>query len=144
MYRIHGVLSLILVTIAFGIGIVATALSSVPFAVISLGLILLAVFCISYIYCSKCLCRQYCNHVILGKISVILREGQAEPYTAFDLLAGVGVPLALAILFPQYWLIKIPYLFVTYWIILLLAGAESLLYVCKSCQNKKCTLCRSK
>jgi hypothetical protein len=53
------------------------------------------------------------------------------------------ISLLLIIFFPQFWLWKIKYLFILFWILLSISGAMILLFVCNKCDNKKCPACRN-
>ena len=139
----HGVISLLIVFTSFILGIVAIIPYSYVMAFISLFLVVLAFFCVSFLYCSKCTCREKCNHILIGKLSVLLIEKKAGKYSLSDLILGVMLPFGIAIAFPQYWLIQNLPLFILYWSLLLIALIEITMLVCNNCKNDKCSLCRS-
>jgi len=141
--NIHGYISVILFFISCGIGVVSIAYSSLLFGLLDILVIGLAFVIIAITYCSKCKCRESCNHWIFGKISILFSKSNTDKYTSFDLLItliSMGVVLAL----PQYWLLKIPFLFFSYWIVLAIAFFEILFFVCNKCENDKCSMCRNK
>ncbi len=124
-YNVHGIISIVLIFISFGIGIASIAIYSVFVSLISALTIILAFITISIIYCSKCKCRDNCNHLIIGKISI-----------RFSKFNSVGLP--------QNWLIKNPTLIILYWGFIVLAGLEVYFFVCNNCLNDKCSMCRKK
>ena len=140
----HGIKSAVMYFMAFGIGIASVIKYSVVMGIISFILVVLALVCVSLVYCSKCNCRTNCNHWILGKMSVLLSRQREGTYTSYEIIFGLVVPLVIAIAFPQYWLIKNNVLFFIYWGLMIIAGLEVYLFVCKQCSNKKCALCRTK
>lgn len=141
-HNIHGIISIVLVFLSFGIGVVSIAIYSVIVSLISVLTIILAFVTISMIYCSKCKCRNNCNHLIIGKISTLFSKFNPDKYTKKDLIWGVIVPMFIAIGLPQYWLIKNPTLIILYWGVIVLAGLEVYFFVCNNCLNDKCSMCR--
>jgi hypothetical protein len=143
-HNIHGIISMILVFTSFGIGIATVAKYSVFAGLISGLAIILAFAAISMFYCSKCKCRNNCNHLIIGKVSLMLSKFKPVNYTNKDLILGVMVPMIIAIGLPQYWLVKNPTILIVYWGLMGLAGLEVFFFVCNNCLNDKCSMCRIK
>jgi hypothetical protein len=143
-FNIHGIISILLFFIVMGIGVVSIAIHSISLSLISLLTISLALVAASIFYCSKCKCRNNCNHWIFGKISILLSKYNPEKYTNYDLILGTIMPFLIAIAFPQYWLVKSPVLFVSYWGLSIIAGLDIYFFVCNNCLNDKCSMCRKK
>lgn len=143
-YNIHGIISISLIFISFGIGVVSIAPYSILLSIVALLIIVLAIFTVSIVYCSKCNCRDYCNHYIFGKISVLVSKKNLKQYNSIDMLLGVVLPLGIAIAFPQYWLFKNSILLICYWAIIAIAGLEVMFFVCPRCKNDKCSMCKNK
>lgn len=140
----HGYTSIILFFFAIAIGIYAISHYSVHIAIINAVALLLMILSVSFYYCSKCLQRTKCNHWLFGKISVRLSKFKDEKYNAFDLIFGTIVPLLIVIALPQFWLIKAPLLLIAYWSLMVIAGLQVSLFVCKQCDNQKCSMCKNK
>jgi hypothetical protein len=143
-YNVHGIISIVLIFISFGIGIASIAIYSVIVSLINLLTIFLAFVTISIVYCSKCKCRDNCNHLIIGKISILFSKFNPDKYKNKDLILGVMIPMLIAIGLPQYWLINNPTLLFLYWGFIVLAGLEVYFFVCNNCLNDKCSMCRKK
>lgn len=143
-YNIHGFVSTLLIFISFGIGIASIAYYSIWLSIVSLFTIVMSFLIISVFYCSKCKCRDKCNHLILGKISILFTKSNPGKYTFNNLIAGVIVPMLIVIALPQYWLFKQPVLLISYWIIFAFAGLEIYFFICTRCLNDKCSMCRNK
>jgi hypothetical protein len=142
--NIHGIISLILFFITLGIGVASIVIYSVFIGFISFFTILIALIMVSILYFSKCKCRDNCNHVIIGKISVLLSKYKPGNYKSNDLVFGIIIPMFIAIALTQYWLLKTPMLFIFYWVVFVLAIVEIYFFVCNNCLNKKCSMCRHK
>jgi hypothetical protein len=142
-YNHHGIISIIFVLIAFSIGIISVAINSLLWGFVDFLLVPIAFVVVAIVYCSKCKCRETCNHVIIGKLSILLSKRNSNPYTAFDWTIGLA-PMVIALIFPQYWLIRNPLLLICFWSFLLFGGFEALFCVCNRCNNYKCKLCRNK
>ena len=143
-YNTHGIISMVLFLISMGIGVASVAIYSVFMSLVSVLITALALIVVSICYCSKCKCRTNCNHLIFGKISVLFSKPNAGKYTGNDLVIGTLLPILVAIAFPQYWLVKSPNLLIAYWVIMIVAGLEIYFFVCTSCFNDKCSMCRNK
>jgi len=142
-YNIHGIISIVLFLISFGIGVVSVSLQTLILGIFYLLLIVLAFIVTAIFYCSKCLCRDHCNHIFIGKISILFSKKKAISYNVFDIILGI-TPMIAAIVFPQFWLIQNPIMFVSFWCFLIIAGLEVYFYVCNKCRNFNCKMCRNK
>ena len=143
MNRFHGIFSVILAGIALTIGVVAITRTNIPMGVFDLILILAMFLIIIYSYCCKCPCREdRCGHVIFGKITKMLPRRNQGKYLLTDILSVAGA-LMIIITFPQFWLFKHRVLFISFWTLLIIAGVEIRFYVCTSCKNNQCTLCKN-
>ena len=141
MNRFHGVFSLILMCISVAIGIAAISFTSMAHALIYIAITIASFGCVLHFYCLKCPSRlDSCGHVLPGKLTALLPSRESEKYSALDILATV-IAVGLIILFPQYWLWKHKLLFFVFWLILVIAFLEILLFVCKECNNKNCPIC---
>lgn len=143
-YNLHGIISLFLFLIAFAVGIAAIVPYSILLGFASLAIDVAALIVISVVYCSKCPCRDNCNHLIVGKLSVLFSKKRTGEYNTFDLVVGVVIPVLVALSFPQYWLFKNMTLLLIYWGCIAIAGIEIYFFVCSKCNNTKCTMCRNK
>lgn len=141
--NIHGIISIIMYLLTFGIGVYSVVLYSLLLGLLYFLFIVYAFIAVAVVYCSKCQCREHCNHIIIGKISVLASKKNNSPYTLFDIVIGLA-PMLLAIIFPQYWLIHNPALITGFWLLLLTGGLEAYLFVCNKCMNYKCKMCRNK
>jgi len=139
--RFHGILSLLLITLAIIIGLIAILKSSLSIGLLYVAIILISCPVIVYSYCSKCDCRiDACGHVVIGKLTRLLPERQNSEYTALDYL-GVLISFLFLFGFPLFWLWKNSLLLLLFITLSLLAYADILLFVCKGCQNHKCPVC---
>jgi hypothetical protein len=140
--KFHGVFSLLLISGAVSIGLVSILINSVAFGIVYMALILVCNLIVLYAYCAKCECREDdCRHIFPGKIASLLPSREPGAYTFFD-YAGVAVPMAVLLGFPQYWLLGKKSLFVLFWVLVAFGLIEILLYVCRGCGNKACPMCR--
>ena len=143
-YNIHGYISVTLFFAALFTGFYSISIYSLLIASIYMVVCFAALSVVAASYCSKCRCRNNCNHWIIGKLSVLFSKPKDGAYTMSDLFIKTLFPLALIIAFPQYWLIKSLVLFITYWAVSLVAGIEIYFFVCNKCLNAKCSMCRNK
>jgi hypothetical protein len=140
-YNIHGIVAMVLFLISFGVGVVAVSKYSIALGTVALFLVLLSFVSVSVIYCSKCKCRNNCNHVIFGKISILLSKYNPDNYILFDVIVGL-LPMLIAIVFPQYWIVKNITFVLCYWIPMVIGGLEAFIFLCPKCLNSKCKMCR--
>ena len=143
IHNIHGAISAILFLISFSIGVISVFLNSVFIGIFDLLFIAAAFIVVAVVYCSKCRCREHCNHIFIGWLSVLLSKKNETPYNAFDIVAGL-TPLFAAIAFQQFWLIENQILLICFWVALLSGGLEAYLFVCNKCRNYACKMCRNK
>jgi membrane-bound metal-dependent hydrolase YbcI (DUF457 family) len=141
--QIHGILSLL---IMFAAVLTATLAiirsSSVIWAALYVVGILLSSLIIVYSFCTKCPCRNTgCGHVIPGILTRLFPPRPEGLYTFMD-LAGVAIPLVFLIVFPQYWLLSNPPLFILFAVLCLIAAADIQFFVCKGCTNRFCPFCQ--
>jgi hypothetical protein len=143
MLKFHGIMSILLIIIAFILGCYQIFIASFAFGLIYIGLFLLTYFFIYTLYCSKCPADiKTCPHVFQGALKLIFPVKKEGDYTKFDY--GVIILGFLAIvLFPQYWLKNNLVLLIVFWIIIVLALFQIRTFVCTGCCNKKCRLCRN-
>jgi hypothetical protein len=135
----HGILSLL---IMFAAVLTATFAiirsSSVIWVALYLVGILLSSLIIVYSFCTKCPCRNTdCGHVIPGKLTRLFPPRPEGLYTFMD-KAGVAIPLVFLIVFPQYWLLSNPPLFILFAVLCLIAAADIQFFVCNGCTNRFC------
>lgn len=62
-------------------------------------------------------------------------------YTRIDRL-GLFIPIAVSLVYPQYWLAGNPWGWGAFWILFLGAAAEMRTYVCHGCTNRYCPVRR--
>lgn len=136
----HGLISFLMVCLAAIIGCTAIAQSSILLAILYLCIVALCGLVILYSYCCKCPCRlTSCAHLIPGRLTTVLPRRMVGKYALVDFI-GFAVPMIIIILFPQYWLVKkVPYL-VAFWLLIIIAIADSYSVVCIGCENRFCPL----
>lgn len=139
--RFHGVFSISLFGAAIAVAWLLVLRHSAGMALIYLALILLAGLTMLYAYCSKCELRlQGCRHVFVGGLTRFLPEREDTPYTSMDYW-GVTVAMIVLLAFPQYWLWQVPWVLAVFSALLVFAGLHIVLFVCKGCGNRKCSMC---
>ena len=138
--RSHGVLSLSLLFGALVVGLVSVFHESAAMGAVYAVIIPLALLTITYSYCGKCSCRlDSCGHVFPARLSRLLPPRTDTNYTYLD-LAGVVLPFALLVGFPQWWLFENKVLFAVFWALIVIGLLEIRLFVCRGCSNEKCAL----
>lgn len=141
MKKFNGITSLLFTGISLLIGLYILWLYSINLAILYLSIMIIAAVLIPYVYCTKCPCRNTsCAHVLPGLITRLMPNRESESYTSFD-LAIVGLFMGVLIFMPQYWLFQNLFLFSIFWILLKIAFLQILLFICKTCDNKKCLMC---
>ena len=139
--KFHGVFSLLLILAAVLLALVYMFGKSISWALVYLGIIVLANPFVSYSYCAKCLCRNDgCSHVFPGKLTRLLPSRKQGPYTFMDYF-WTSLSLIVLFVFPVPWLWQNKLLFFGYWILLIAGLAEILLFVCRTCRNENCLMC---
>ena len=142
--NIHGIISLLLIFDAIAVALVSIGQQSMLMAGIYLFLFILALVVIAVTYCTKCICRNNCHHLIIGWLSRKLSKPKPSNYTTNDLIFGVVLPFLPVIVIPQFYLYQNMLHFILYWLLLGISVAEVTFYVCKGCRNTKCAMCRTK
>lgn len=141
MRTFHGVFSLLLIVAAVFSAILWLFQTALLAAWIYVIIAAVAPVVVVYSYCAKCPCRfSDCGHVFPGKLTRILPQRESSDYEIGDYL-GMLLPLVLLFGYPQYWLWNAGGAFALFWALLLLAGAEIIVYVCKGCRNDLCPVC---
>jgi hypothetical protein len=140
--HVHGCISVVFVIAAMVIGFIAIFQQSLVLAVCYAILVLIGYSVVAAVYCSKCPCRGSCNHLFVGMISKLLSKPNESPYTKSDMVFGAVLPITVIMILPQFWLVKSPVLLLSFWVLLLTGAAEIILFVCKGCRNRKCSMCR--
>ena len=139
--RFHGVFSLLLILVAIIMALVYLWGQSVVMGLTYLAITLMAPPTVLYAYCAKCICRSdSCSHVFPGKLTRLLPARREGPYMLSDYF-WTAVPLILLFAFPQYWLWQNKTLLIVFWLFLLAALMEVLLFVCRGCGNESCPIC---
>ncbi|ODS42727.1 MAG: hypothetical protein MSIBF_05370 [Candidatus Altiarchaeales archaeon IMC4] len=136
--RFHGVISLFLIFFSIIIGLLSILSDSLPTGLLYVAIILISPLIVIYSFCSKCICRlDSCAHIFPGNLSKLLPPRKQGNYTGLDIL-GAAIPLAVMLLFPQFWLWENKILLIIFWLLFLIALAEIKLFVCNGCKNKNC------
>lgn len=140
----HGVLSVTLIGISLLLGALAIGKTDLSTALLYMLVAAICFVVIVYAYCCKCICRDYaCGHVLPGRLAAFLPKRKQGPYSMLDILAVLAA-LLLLVAIPQPWLIKSIPMFVGFWGLFLVAGIEILFFVCTTCKNDRCSLCKNK
>ncbi len=141
-YRVHGVVSLLVIFGALILGLVVISWESSTLAGLYGGLLLVSSLLIIFSFCTSCRCGQdSCGHVFPGMIAKIF-PGREGPYTALDFIA-TGTAILVMVGFPQYWLWEHTAPFIIFWILVLISVIDIRRFVCVSCENSQCHLCSS-
>lgn len=142
--KTHGTISISLIFTALAIGFLSIFEYSLLFSIIYVAAILLFLFLVGFLYCSKCLSRDNCNHLFMGSLSKLISPYKKGKYTKFDIIVGIVLPMLIIYILPQFWLYKNIYYLVSFWLLTIVGIADISVVVCKSCSNTKCLLCKSK
>jgi hypothetical protein len=137
----HGLISMTIFFAAILLGIIAIFKESSSMAISYIIFLLLGFISIIYSYCTKCAGRFHCGHIIIGKIAQQFPKRKQRAYSKSD-YAGVIIPLLIMILFPQIFLWKITWMFISFWVLSIVAVLEINKYVCNKCQNSQCVMCK--
>jgi len=138
----HGIISMIIFFAAIVLGIIAIFKESKSMAIGYIIFLLLGFISVIYSYCTKCAGRFNCGHVIIGKMAQRFPKREQGSYTGWDYL-GVIIPLMVILLTPQFFLWKITWMFISFWILTIIAVWEIGKYVCTKCPNSQCKLCKN-
>lgn len=142
--KTHGTISISIIFTALIIGFLSIFEYSLPFSILYVGAILLFLFLVGFIYCSKCLSRDNCNHLFMGSLSKLISPYKKGKYTKFDIIVGVVLPMLIIYILPQFWLYKNIYYMVSFWVLTLIGLIDVVIVVCVNCSNTKCMLCKNK
>ena len=142
--NIHGVVSLLLFLDATTVAFIAILNKSMVMAGVYLLLFIAFLMIVSIVYCSKCSCRQNCNHLIIGWISQKLSKRKYGKYTNNEIIFGVFLPLIPTLVIPQFYLYHNTLYLILYWVLSIVAALEISFYVCRGCKNTKCLMCKQK
>lgn len=137
--KVHGVFSLTLVMLAFILGIVVVFMSSIIVGAVLAAILILFYIFIPKLVCAKCPSRENCGHVVLGKLSQTFSPYCVKNMGLGDLIVLVFFMVPLVVV-PQFWLYKHLVFLIVYWALMLIGGADILLFVCPACGNIKCPL----
>ncbi len=140
----HGIISMLLMLDATTVAMISIAQQSKIMAGVYLLLFLTFLLVVAKFYCSKCLCRENCNHLIIGWISQKISKKKYGNYTTRDLIFGVTIPFLPTLIIPQFYLYNNIFYLLLYWFFFGIAAVEINFYVCKGCRNTKCSMCRQK
>jgi len=138
----HGVFSLLLFSLAIVVALISLSNQSFWLALLYLVIIGLSSCGILYAYCAKCSVRlDNCSHVIPGSLTRYFPIRKQGPYTFLD-YAGTILCLLVLVLFPQYWLFTDLAALLLFWLLVVIATADILVYVCRQCENMRCLMCQ--
>ena len=113
--KFHGITSLLLISTSFIIGLYATYLYSLIWAIIYGITLLSGMLSILFCYCAKCPCKETnCGHYFPGKLTRLFPNRTPGKYKVWEKL-GVFLPVILIIAIPQFWLFKNYLLLAIYW-----------------------------
>ena len=136
--KFHGVFSLIFIFFSIVIGLLFIMNKSLPMGLLYIAIIFISTVIIVYSFCSKCTCRlDSCSYIFPGKLSELLPSRKQNNYTVLDILSLV-VSFAVLIIFPQFWLWENKMFLIIFWLFLFIALVETMLFVCRNCNNEKC------
>lgn len=141
--KYHGITSILLIVVSFSIGCVELYRHSLLLLFTELAFTVFALVFIGKGYCAKCECRENCNHILFGKVSLLLSKYNEGPYTITDWVT-VSLPIIVVIAFPQFWLYKNQTMMILYWIFFSIGAIDAVIFGCAKCMNKRCAMCRNK
>ena len=141
--NIYGIISLLLMLDAIAVALVSIGQQSMLMAGVYLFLFVLAIIIIAITYCTKCICRGNCNHLIIGWLSMKLSEQRLGKYSTNDLIFGVVLPFLPVVIIPQFYLYQNIFYLILFWLLIGIAALEINFYVCKGCKNIKCAMCKT-
>jgi len=143
-YKIPGTLSIALAFMAIGIACFQLLEHSLLIGLLYIFATPLLFLNTLFRYCRKCphAVDGTCRHIVFGKIVYFLFKSiQPSPYKVWESLS-VAVSIGSVFIFPQYWLIKNPFRFVLFWVIMLSSITTIRFMVCPSCRNVYCRFCQ--
>ncbi len=134
----HGWISLIMMGTIVSIGFFEIFSNSIVYSALYLGVVIIGLIIVLIAFCSKCKCKDSsCRHIIFGIITRYLSKRMPGKYSFFDIFLTV-IGLLSIIIFPQYWLIKSPFLFGLFWTTCIILFMEITFFICKKCENDYC------
>lgn len=139
-HQIHGVMSLILTSIAGVLAAIALFMTSADLGVVYILGCAVAGIGVLYGYCAKCPCKGNCGHVLPGLLAQMFNRVPA-PYTPLE-FGIVGIFVLLFAGFPQIWLWHYPKLFVGFWGLAIIGCVQILTFMCRACNNAHCPMSR--
>jgi hypothetical protein len=137
--QLYGVIGLCMLTAAILTGAYAISRYSVTAAGIYLAGVLVFLIAFIYAYCTKCPIRDRCVHVAMGLVTRLMPDRPAGPYTREELIAVV-VFFGFVVIFPQYWLIRVPEVMGVFWVLFLGEWILTHYTCCYGCGNMYCNL----
>ncbi|MBN2425813.1 MAG: hypothetical protein JXR46_01090 [Calditrichaceae bacterium] len=140
--RILGLLTLIMASMAYIIGLYVACSYSPWMGILYALLILLCVPVILYAYCRKCPAQNSCAHYLPAVLCRLLPARKQQPYTIKDITA-VSISFIILTAVPQRWLIDEPALLILFWVLLITAALIIVLNLCGKCTNRYCAFCRN-
>lgn len=139
--KFHGITSLALMDLATIIAIYTIATKSILWSALYTLYVFFAFGIIIYVYCRKCTSRNNCSHVFIGPITQLMPKAKNYSYTYTNYFI-VATLILVMIGFPQFWFIKMPSLAYLYWVIILVASVQIRFFVCTTCSNTACAMCK--
>ncbi len=140
--NIHGYVSILIFFVALGIADYIFFKQSVLFGIVYISVVVFGSISISLTYCTKCTIRSNCKHFFPGLISQLVKY-KDKAYTKTDFIVTI-FSVVLMVALPQYWLFENIKFFIVFWILLTIVSVEVIFFVCKTCGNTKCVMCKSK
>jgi hypothetical protein len=141
--RMYGLLSAVAAGIAIALAVLAGLTQAAWLGLAYGAFALVALLVVVAVFCTKCLYRDRCGHVIFGPIARLLaKEPRRGDYTSTELaVTSLGLILIFAV--PQLWLWRTPLVLTGFWLLLLAASAGVRVRLCPSCGNRNCPLARA-
>jgi hypothetical protein len=142
-YAIPGVGSLLLLVAALAVADIQLFSASLALGIgfaVSVPLFFLPVF---YWYCRRCphAADGTCRHVLIGRATkALFKLHPPARYSAREIILSLA-PLAVLVLFPQYWLFRSIWPGVVFWALMAAAFLIVRIGVCPVCGNENCALC---
>ena len=90
-----------------------------------------------YAYCTKCPIRDRCVHVVMGLMTGLMPARPAGQYTRWELTAVIAF-FGFIVLFPQYWLMREPFIMLAFWVLFIGEWILTHYACCNGCGNIYC------
>jgi hypothetical protein len=139
MKQINGIIAVCMLMVTFCVGIVGIVAYSTPAALIYLVCTSFLLLLFVYAFCAKCPIRSRCVHILMGLITQVLPDRKESPYTRSE-LGVVILFFAFLVLFPQFWLIQNPVMFLVFWALFIGEWILTHFTCCRGCGNVFCSL----